>query len=167
MKRNIVAAVLALSVMLPTAAIARDHRHSPSPQSTGEHAGSATMHGMMSGMCPRTMAKRTEGSLAFLKAELAIATSQAREWNAFAKVYRETGAGMPQRGGGMMRNDSGDHAAQTLPQHIAKHIKMMEDHLHNLERLQAPIEDLYATLDEHQKHTANELMPMLVMCRMM
>ena len=123
--------------------------------------------GMMRGMCPMGMGQHTEGALAFLKVELKIASAQTAAWDAFAAAYREAkghGGQMPMMPGGMM---GGGKAAQPLPERMALHAKMMEDHLAQMKKIQAPVTQLYAALGTDQKRAADELLPMFMMCRMM
>jgi hypothetical protein len=170
MKRNTSTAVLlALSILLPGSALAREHGHNAGPQSSGDRAASMMMHGGMSGMCPMmAMANHPEGSLAFLKVELAITPSQTTKWDVFASAYRSSKHGMEShQGSGPNGRDESGQTVQPLPKRIDRHVKMMEGHLHELERLQAPIEDLYASLGDDQKRTADELLPMFVMCGML
>lgn len=123
--------------------------------------------GMMRGMCPMGMGQHTEGALAFLKTELKITPAQNAAWEAFAAAYRQAkghGGQMPMMPGGMM---AGGKGMQPLPDRMAQHGKMMEDHLAQMKKMQGPVTQLYAALNAEQKRTADELMPMFVMCRMM
>ena len=122
--------------------------------------------GMMRGMCGMGMGQRTEGSLAYLKAELKVTPSQDAAWQAFAEAYRNTkghGGDMPMMGGAM----SGDKAVRPLPERMTQHIKMMEGHLAEMKKTQGAVATLYAALDANQKRTADEIMQMFLMCRMM
>lgn len=148
------------------------------------------MQGGMS-MCP--MAGHTEGTLAFLKTELAITTAQTQTWETFASAYRTIAAsrgammGPGMMGQGMMGQGamgpgmmgygpmgpgamgpgmmSGDErgAAKPLPDRLALHTQMMERRLEAAKKLQAAIQPLYAALDAKQKKTADEVMPMITM----
>lgn len=123
--------------------------------------------GMMRGMCPMGMGQHTEGALAFLKTELKITPAQTTAFDAFAAAYRETkahGGQMPMMPGGMM---AGGKTGQPLPERMAQHIQMMEEHLAQMKKIQTPAAQLYAALGADQKRTADELLPMLMMCRMM
>ena len=153
-------AALLLALALP--ALAETAGHGPE---AGE--GRPGM-GMMHGMCPMMgMHQRTEGALAFLKTELKITPAQTAAWDTLAAAYREakgkTGQ-MPMMQGGKM---GGGKAAQPLPERMAQHAKMMEDHLARMTKMQAPVTQLYAVLGTDQKRTADELLPMFMMCRMM
>jgi LTXXQ motif family protein len=124
--------------------------------------------GMMRGMCPMGMGRHTEGALAFLKTELKITPAQNSAWEEFAAAYREAkgqGGQMPMMPGGMMMGGGKD--APPMPDRMAQHSKMMEDHLAQMKKMQGPVSKLYASLNAEQKRTADELLPMFMMCRMM
>jgi hypothetical protein len=121
---------------------------------------------MMRGMCG--MGSHVEGSLAYLKTELKITGAQTAPWDAFAAAFREAkGQGgqmemmMPD---GMMM---GPKNAPPLPERMARHRAMMEAHLAQMAKMQPAVEKLYGALSPEQKRTADEIMPMFVMCRMM
>jgi hypothetical protein len=124
--------------------------------------------GMMGGMCAMGMGRHTEGALAYLKAELKITPAQAGAWDAFAAAYRDAkgqGGRMPMMPGGMMMG--GGKGGQPFPERMGQHAKMMEAHLAEMKKLQAPLSQLYAMLSADQKRTADEIFPMMLMCRMM
>ena len=121
---------------------------------------------MMHGMCG--MGTHVEGSLAYLKTELKITASQMSAWDGFAVAYREAkGQGgqmemmMPQ---GMM---TGHKNVQPLPERMAHHRAMMEAHLAQMAKLQPAVVKLYGALEPEQKRTADDIMPMFLMCRVM
>jgi hypothetical protein len=143
-----------LLVLAAPALAAPPPRHGPmmgqGPMMGDDHAGMS----MMRGMCPMGMGQHIEGTLAFLKTELKITPAQNAAWEAFATAYRGTkghGGSMPMMPGGMM----------------ALHAKMMEEHLAQMKKMQAPLNQLYAALSADQKRTADELLPMFMMHRMM
>jgi hypothetical protein len=134
----------------------------------GQGPGEGRM-GMMQGMCPMGMGQRTEGALAFLKTELKIASSQTSAWEAFATAYRDAKAHrgpMPMMRDGMMMGP-GAGPAKPLPERMAQHLAMMEGHLAQMKKLQPAVAQLYAALTADQRKTADEVVPMFLMCRMM
>lgn len=105
-----------------------------------------------------------DGTLAFLKAELKISSKQAAAWEGFAAAFVSA---RPEGPGGMKhagKKDGKGHEA--LPERMAHHEHMMEMHLDQMKKMHAAIGTLYATLGEHEKHLADELIPAFVMCRM-
>ncbi|MBP6012111.1 MAG: Spy/CpxP family protein refolding chaperone [Alphaproteobacteria bacterium] len=159
MKTFAVAAVL-LALSLPALA-APPPGHRPGAMMGEERPAT----GMMRGMCGMGLGQRTEGSLAYLKAELKITSSQEAAWQAFAVSYRNAkghGGDMP-----MMGPMGGDKGARPIPERMTQHIKMMEDHLAEMKKTQSAVATLYAALDANQKRTADEILPMFLMCRMM
>ena len=158
MNRSIALTLTAVALALP--AIGAPMGKSPSMQGQSS---------MMHSMCAVGSAKRVEGSLAYLKTELKITAAQTAAWDGFAAAYREAkghGDAMPMMMGaeGMM---GGAPRAQPLPERMAQHRSMMEAHLAQMAKLQPAVEKLYGALDAEQKRTADEIVPMFLMCRMM
>jgi hypothetical protein len=124
-------------------------------------AGGAPMMGMMGMMMGRAnaMAGHVEGRLAFLKTELKITPVQLPLWNKFAAAVRENAKAM----GGMMRSSMmqggmmGTHQSASLPDRLARRVKLMSAHLEALRRLQAVADPLYAALSDKQKKAADQL----------
>jgi hypothetical protein len=105
-----------------------------------------------------------DGTLAFLKAELKISTKQAAAWDGFAAAFASA---RPEGHEGMKpEGKKGSKGHETLPERMAHHEHMMEMHLAQMKKMHAAIGALYATLGEHEKHLADELIPAFVMCRM-
>ena len=167
-------AVLALAT--PTLAQPAGDPHHPEAKAAAAPSGPQGMMGMMQGMMRCPMAGRTEGTLAFLKAELNIPSAQTQTWNAFASAYRDVagsrgsmmGEGMMGEGmmGGAVMGADGK-AAKPLPDRLVMHTQMMERRLAAAKKLQAAIEPLYAKLDAKQKKTADQVMPMIAMMAVM
>ncbi|WP_262032019.1 Spy/CpxP family protein refolding chaperone [Microvirga sp. Mcv34] len=109
------------------------------------------MPGMAPGPSMVDMTDRIEGRLAFLRAELRITDGQASAWNSFADGLRSSRQHLME-------------ARQQLSQTSSKPTDRLEQYEHHLmERLEAlktaraAFTQLYATLDEAQKRTADEL----------
>jgi hypothetical protein len=156
-------AVAAVLLMLSAPVLAAP----PGPMMGGE--GRMGM-GMMQGMCPMGMGQRTEGALAFIRTELKITQAQTSAWDAFAAAYRahkaQRGSMPMMRDGGMMMGP-GAGPAKPLPERMSQHLAIMEEHLAQMKKLQPAVAQLYGGLGADQKKTADELMPMFLMCRMM
>ena len=172
--KTLICAALVLTLAVPALAdppAPRGPMMGPGPMMADERGGM----GMMRSMCPMGMGQHTEGALAFLKTELKITSAQGDAWEAFARAYREAkgqGGQMPmapgmmgggRMGGGMM----GGKGPQAMPERMAQHINMMEEHLAQMKKMQAPVTQLYTALGAEQKRAADELLPMFMMCRMM
>lgn len=160
MTRTLTLAALAFTLVLPALAAG--------PMGQGPMMQAEQGPGTMHGMCAMGSARHVEGSLAFLKTELKIAAAQTAAWDAFATAFREAKGGggqMPM----MMPNGmmGGGKPAQPLPERMALHRQIMEAHLAQMAKLQPAVEKLYSALSAEQKRTADEIMPMSLMCRMM
>lgn len=139
----------------------------PGPMMGGGH-GPMGGGGMMQGTCPMGMGQRTEGALAYMKTELKITVAQTAAWDAFAAAYREHAAHrgpMPMMRDGMMGPSAGP--AKPLPERLSQHLAMMEQRIAHMKKLQPAVAQLYGGLTAEQKKTADEVMPMFLMCRMM
>ena len=120
--------------------------------------GSGGMPSMMDGMMDhmslmQMMGERTEGRLAFVKAELAITEAQAAVWNAYADVVRAEAK----------RRRPGMSMAQAIPaatwvDRVVQHERDLEQRLDALRRLKGVSSALYAALSVPQKKIADELM---------
>jgi LTXXQ motif family protein len=105
--------------------------------------------GMMGGM--RMMAGRTEGRIAFLKAELKITDAQLPLWNAVADAIRANA----KSGMDMME---GMGMGGKLPDRLAAREKMLSARLAALRAFKSAVDPLYAALSDEQKKTADELL---------
>jgi hypothetical protein len=115
------------------------------------------MHGMMGGMMQggglsHMMQHHTEGTLAFLKAELQITTAQEAPWTAFADAARATVKKMPARP--TARAD----APASWPERLADREKALTAQLEALKTMQPAVAGLYAALSAEQKKKADALM---------
>jgi LTXXQ motif family protein len=155
--KSLAGAALVLALISPASA----EPHADQEASANE-AGSGM--GMMHGMCP-TMGQqqRAEGWLAFLKTELKISSGQTSQWDAFADAYRAAKG----HAGPMPMMKGRNKTVQPFPERMEHHARMMEDHLSQMKKIQGPVKQLYDALNNGQKRTADELLPMVMMCRMM
>lgn len=115
---------------------------------------------------------RTEGRVAFLKAELKITDAQESSWTAYADTLRNLHQGMASQmqemmgtgmmGHGMMGQGMMMQGAERnpAPKALNSRIQMMETMLEHLKTLQSATSALYETLDEDQKATADDLLGM-------
>jgi hypothetical protein len=109
------------------------------------------MHGMMEAW---SGAERTEGRLAFVKAELKITEAQTAAWDAFADAMRSNAASMSEIRKSMM---SRVNSPGTLPERLALEDKAMTAHLAALKRTEEAVGKLYGLLSEEQKKTADKI----------
>jgi hypothetical protein len=129
----------------------------------GRHAG--MMRGMMSvdgmadgGSMRQMMSpERVEGRIAFLRTELKVTETQEPLWEAVAEALRANAESSKGTMSGIVESDG----SKTLPQRLADRGSMLSARLDDLRRLKTAIEPFYASLDETQKATVDELlMPM-------
>jgi len=123
----------------------------------------AGMGGLMGGNAAGAMGMgqmmdpgRVAGRIAFLKAELKITDAQQPLWNAFTEALKANRAMMGDMQEMMMAAQGA--AAPTLIQRIEGHERMLATRLEAVRRLKAALGPLYASFDEAQKHTADQLM---------
>lgn len=130
--------------------------------------------GVMGGMAGVPMAMmrplaHLEGTLAFLKTELAITAAQAPQWDAFAAALRaaahtlreqaaSAGPGIGMGAGMGMGAPMTGRAALTWPDRLAYTERILAARLDAVRALQDPVKALYAALSEAQKHKADALM---------
>ena len=105
-----------------------------------------------------------DGTLAFLKAELKISSKQAAAWDAFAAAF--TAERSDEHGGMKHEGKKEQKGSASLPERMAHHEHMMEMQLAQMKKMHAAIGALHATLGEHEKHLADELIPAFLHCRM-
>lgn len=179
MKPLFIAALLVSTLAMPV--FAQTDNQNQTMQGQGMMMGHGMMNrqGMMTGQgmmnCPMMgmMGQpRTEGRVAFLKAELKITDAQESSWTAYADTLRNVHQGMANQmqemmgpgmkghgmmGQGMMMQGTERNPA---PEALNNRIQMMETMLENLKMLQSATSALYETLDEDQKATADDLLGM-------
>lgn len=120
--------------------------------------GMPSMPGGMRGMMDPTsmgemVAERTEGRLAFIKAELAITEAQSPVWNAYADAVRAEAKRRPQR---MPMAQA--VPAMTWVDRLTRQEQDLEQRLESLRRLKGASSALYAALSATQKKTADEIL---------
>lgn len=109
------------------------------------------MMGMLTGGDPAT---RVHGRIAFLKAELAITDAQAEAWEAYAAALENNFENMHASRMAM----GGIAGVQSPVERLEKHLATMEGRLAALKQMQPALTSLYATLNEAQRKTADQLL---------
>ena len=129
----------------------------PVPDTGSIMMGEGMMGGDMMKMKEMMSPERVEGWIAFLRTELKVTEAQEPLWAAVAEGLRANAESSKGMMSGMTQSDG----PQTLPQRLADRESMLSARLDGLRRLKTAIEPFYASLDETQKATADELlMPM-------
>jgi len=119
----------------------------------------ATMR-MMEMMGPGMVAMdRIEGRIAFLRAELNITEAQASAWSAFADAMRANAKKLAEARASMMPQPSaGQQQAPTIAERLDQQEQWLLARLEGTRALKSAVTNLYGTLSEDQKKTANELL---------
>ena len=151
------------ALFLSGTALAAPAAHSGSHHASGAMSMQMPMMSMMMEHC--AMMQRPEGTLAYLKTELAVTAHQSEVWDAFADAYR--GQAKMQMKGGMMGGammgpsmEGKEHAdAAEFPHVMSQHIEMLEMKLESAKKLDDAVMPLYEALSDEQRETANELLP--------
>ena len=155
MKASMIATALMLAattaVTSAQAPTAGDPHHPPQ---------SANMMGgmpMMNMMGPAI--DRIEGRIAFLRAELNITDAQASAWNTFADAMRTNAKKIREvRAATMPQPDAGQQQAPTMAELLDLQERWLAARLEGTRALKSAVANLYGTLSEDQKKTANELL---------
>jgi uncharacterized small protein (DUF1192 family) len=115
---------------------------------------------MMEMMGPSMVAiDRIEGRIAFLRAELNITEAQASAWNAFADAMRTNAKKLREvRASMMSQSDAGQQQALTMAERLDQQERWLVARLEGTRALKSAVTNLYGTLSEDQKKTANELL---------
>jgi hypothetical protein len=115
---------------------------------------------MMEMMGPSMVAiDRIEGRIAFLRAELNITEAQASAWNAFADAMRTNAKKLREVRASMMpQPDAGQQQALTMAERLDQQERWLVARLEGTRALKSAVTNLYGTLSEDQKKTANELL---------
>jgi len=115
---------------------------------------------MMEMMGPgMTAIDRIEGRIAFLRAELNITEAQASAWNAFADAMRANAKKLAEvRTAMMAQTDAGQQQTPTMAQRLDLQERWLLARLEGIRALKSAVTNLYGTLSEDQKKTANELL---------
>jgi hypothetical protein len=102
---------------------------------------------------------RIEGRIAFLRAELNITEAQASAWNAFADAMRTNAKKLREVRASMMpRPNTGQQQAPTVAERLDQQERWLLARLEGIRALKSAVTNLYGTLSEDQKKTANELL---------
>src|SRR5262245_28346188 len=102
---------------------------------------------------------RIEGRIAFLRAELNITEAQARAWNGFADAMRTNAKKLREVRASMMpQPDAGQQQALTMAERLDQPDRWLLARLEGTRALKSAVTNLYGTLSEDQKKTANELL---------
>jgi len=119
----------------------------------------ATMR-MMEMMGPGMVAMdRIEGRIAFLRAELNITEAQASAWGAFADAMRANAKKLAEARASMMpQPGAGQQQAPTIAERLDQQERWLLARLEGTRALKSAVANLYVTLSEDQKKTANELL---------
>jgi hypothetical protein len=139
----------------------------PPPGQQGMMGGMPMMMNMMGGMPMMGMMgpgmatiDRVDGRIAFLRTELKITDAQASAWNAFADALRTNAKTLGEVRASMMPQSGG--AAQPQPSTLAARLDLEERwllaRLEGTRTIQTAFTNLYGTLSDEQKKTANELL---------
>jgi LTXXQ motif family protein len=117
-----------------------------------------SMMRMMEMMGPGMAAiDRIEGRIAFLRAELNITEAQASAWNAFADAMRTNAKKLREVRASMMpQPDAGQQQAPTVAERLDQQERSLVARLEGTRALKSTVTNLYGTLSEDQKKTANE-----------
>jgi hypothetical protein len=95
-----------------------------------------------------------EGRVAFLKAELSITDSQKSAWEAYANALKKNLESMQD----MHQTMLAAWQAKSPVERLDAHITAMEGRLATLKDIKAPLEALYAALNDAQKKKADDLL---------
>jgi hypothetical protein len=102
---------------------------------------------------------RVEGRIAFLRAELKITDAQASAWNAFADALRTNAQKLGQVRTSMMPQPAtAQPQAPTLAQRLDLQEQWLLARLEGTRAIKSAFTNLYGTLSDEQKKTADELL---------
>ena len=102
---------------------------------------------------------RVEGRIAFLRTELKITEAQAGAWNAFANALRANAKKLGDLRTSMMPSSgAGQSPAPTIIQRVESQERWMQARLEGLRTMKAALAQLYESLSDDQKKSANELL---------
>ena len=102
----------------------------------------------------------SKGALrAFLRAELNITEAQASAWGAFADAMRANAKKLAEARASMMpQPGAGQQQAPTIAERLDQQERWLLARLEGTRALKSAVTNLYVTLSEDQKKTANELL---------
>jgi hypothetical protein len=123
------------------------------------HMGMMRMMGIMGPVGGMATIDRVEGRIAFLRAELKITESQMSAWNAFADALRANAKRLGEvRAAMMSRSGAGQQQPLTLSDGLDLQEQWLAARLEGIRAIKPALVNLYGTLSEDQKKTANELL---------
>ena len=100
-----------------------------------------------------------EGRIAFLRTELKITEAQASAWNAFADAMRTNAKKLGEVRASMMAQPSaGQQQAPTMAERLDLQERWLLARLEGTRTIKSTFTNLYGTLSDDQKKTANELL---------
>jgi hypothetical protein len=97
--------------------------------------------------------ERIERQLAMLHRRLAITAAQTPQWDAFALTMRENARHIAQ----VLSQRQQAAAARNAVDDLASYAAVERAHADDVQRLVSPFSDLYATMSESQKRTADAM----------
>ena len=102
---------------------------------------------------------RVEGRIAFLRTELKITEAQTSAWNAFADALRTNAKKLGEVRASMMAQPSaGQQQAPTMAERLDLQERWLLARLEGTRTIKSTFTNLYGTLSDDQKKTANELL---------
>jgi hypothetical protein len=110
-----------------------------------------------------------EGRIAFLHAELKITDAQTAAWNAFAEALRANAKRLGEMRTSMMpQAGAGQPKAPTIIERVELQERWMQARLEGVRSMKTALSQLYGSLSDDQKKSANELLaPHMGMMAMM
>lgn len=142
----------------------RQCRHGGRKGHMGHHRKGRGHGAMRGGM----MKGRIDGRLAFVKAELKITDAQTAAWDQFAGVFKtlaETRKAMKEQRREERkeaREDDGDKENKTLLERLEQREARVSMRLDHIKAKREGLAKLYDVLDDDQKKTAEEVIPMML-----
>jgi hypothetical protein len=122
--------------------------------------GMMRMMGMMGpGMGGMATIDRVEGRIAFLRTELKITDAQASAWNAFADALRTNAKKLGEvRASMMLQSGSAQPPPPTLAARLDRQEQWLLARLEGTRTIKTAFTNLYGTLSDEQKKTADEIL---------
>lgn len=173
----LLAGLLAAGMALPALAGKRDDDDRDGWRRGGMHHGMGQcrhhggkhgrMHGKRHGgrMWWGEPLKHIDGRLAFIKAELKLTDAQNAAWDEFAGMLRtsvESRAAMHKQRMEDRNEMDDDDAKMSLPERLAKRQERAEMRMERIKTMREGFDKFYGVLDDKQKETADELVPMMM-----
>ena len=132
------------------------------------HMGMMRMMGMMGRGSGMSTIDHIEGRIAFLRAELKITDAQMSAWNAFADALRANAKKLGEVRAAMMSRSGSGQQLLTLADRLDVQEQWLVARLEGTRAIKPAFVNLFATLSDEQKKTANELLaPHMEMMAMM